>query len=357
VRVEVTPIAGEYTLRADSIVGVAVGPGWELHVRSHLAVREVMFMLAYARDQSGWRAAYAHFAQAQTLLAAVAWGFTATTEEALRAGPLRGYRRLEETSPVLRGRLRVSDQVARGGLPMPVRIVRDEYDLDGPENRMLLAAARLLVRVPLVDARVRARLRRIVALLDGVTEISDRRALVRPPTTRLNRHYAPALALAELVLAGMSLSGRAGTTRSVTFAFELHRVFEDFVAIALDTALRARGLRVDRQPSGHTLDVEGTLRLIPDFVVRNGPEVVAILDAKFKHLDDELGGDAYQLLAYLLELGPRFGALVSAVGTAGQRQVRALDKVLAVRPLRLDQPPEQVLEQVRQLADECAFSA
>jgi hypothetical protein len=85
-----------------------------------------------------------------------------------------------------------------------------------------------------------------------------------------------------------------------------------------------------------------------------GTKVVAVLDAKFKRLDQDLGGDAYQLLAYLLELGPRFGALISALGTAADRQVRAVDKVLAVRPLRLDHPPEAVLDQVEALAYECA---
>ena len=85
-----------------------------------------------------------------------------------------------------------------------------------------------------------------------------------------------------------------------------------------------------------------------------GTEVVAVLDAKFKRLDQDLGGDAYQLLAYLLEFGPRFGALISALGSAADRQVRSVDKVLAVRPLRLDRPPDAILDQVEALADECA---
>jgi hypothetical protein len=65
-----------------------------------------------------------------------------------------------------------------------------------------------------------------------------------------------------------------------------------------------------------------------------------------------LGDDAYQLLAYLVEFGPRHGFLVSATGTRGDRRVRAVDKVLGVRPLALDQPPERVLAEVDDLADE-----
>ena len=168
VRVEVGTTPGQYGLRGLSSVGVAAGPDWELRVTSHLDVYEVLFLLAYARDPSGWRTTLASFAKADTLLATVAWGFAAASEHALRAGPLRGYRRLDEPTPVLRGRLRIGEQLARGGLATPVLITRDEYDLDVAENRLLLAAASLLARTPLVAPVVRARLRRIVALLDGV---------------------------------------------------------------------------------------------------------------------------------------------------------------------------------------------
>lgn len=352
VRVEVGPAPGMYVLRGLTSVGVAAGPGWELRVASHLDLHEVMFMLTYARDPDGWRTSFAHFAKAQTLLASAAWGFVATAEQALRAGPLRGYRRLEETTAILRGRLRLGEQLARGGLPVPVLVARDEYDLDVIENRLLLGAARLLVRLPLVASSVRARLRRVVGLLDGVTPVPDVRSLRLPPITRLNRHYEPALVLADLVLRGTSVSSRAGAARSVTFAFELHRVFEDFLQAALGAALRRRGARLVRQPKGRSLDHERTLGLEPDFVAVRDGRPVSVLDAKFKRLEHDLGADAYQLLAYLLEFGPRSGFLVSAAGTTSDRQVRAVDKVLGVRSLNLHQPPDRVLAGIDELAEE-----
>lgn len=354
VHVEVGPSPGQYALRGLSSVGVAAGPDWELRVSSHLDVHEVLFLLAYARDPSGWRTTVASFAKSDTLLATVAWGFAAASEEALRAGPLRGYRRLDEATPVLRGRLRIGEQLARGGMPTPVLITRDEYDLDVLENRLLLAASLLLTRTPLVAPVVRARLRRIVALLDGVSPVVSPRTLPSPPITRLNRHYAPGIALAELVVRGMSLTTRAGTVRSVTFAFDLSRVFEDFLEVALGAALRRRGAGLDRQPKGRTLDVERTLGLEPDFVVRRGgdPEPIAILDAKFKSLDASLGGDAYQMLSYLLEFGPSCGTLVCATGERSDRRIRAVDKRIAVRPLALNRPPAEVLRAVDRLAEE-----
>lgn len=145
---------------------------------------------------------------------------------------------------------------------------------------------------------------------------------------------------------------RGGAARSVTFAFELHRVFEDFLEVGLRTALRRRGAQLLRQPKGRSLDSKGTLGLEPDFVAVRDGRPISVLDAKFKRLEQDLGGDAYQLLAYLLELGPRAGFLVSASGARSDRRVRAVDKILGVRPLGLDQPPERVLTQIDELAEE-----
>jgi len=352
VRAELDPTPGNYRLRAGSRVGVAAGPDWELRVDSHLDVRNLMFLLCYARDPSGWKGALATFADSEDLLSSTAWGFAAAAERALRCGLLRGYRRLEERSPVLRGRLRVEAQMAGGGLPMPLDVVRDEYDIDTHENRMILAAAQLLRRLPLTRPLARKRLRRLVSKLDGVTQVSDHRKLRIPAITRLNQHYQPVLVLSDVVLRGMSLRADPGRSRSVTFSFELHRVFEHFLAAALTASLGRRGARLSEQVTGRTLDREGTLSLRPDLVVWKGDRCHAVIDAKFKRLDQDLGGDAYQLLAYLLEFGPPRGFLVSAQGEASEHAIRAVAKQLSVRPVNLDQEPEAVLRATDALATE-----
>lgn len=193
---------GNYMLRAGSHMGVAAGPDWELRVDSHLDVRNLMFLLCYARDPAGWKDALATFADSKDLLSSTAWGFAAAAERALLRGLLRGYRQLEERSPVLRGRLRVEAQMAGGGLPTPLDIVRDEYDIDTHENRMVLAAAQLLRRLPLTRGLARKRLRHLVSQLDGVTQVSDHRKLQIPAITRLNQHYRPALILVLLSVRG-----------------------------------------------------------------------------------------------------------------------------------------------------------
>jgi len=352
VRAELDPAPGNYRLRAGSHIGVAAGPDWELRVESHLDVRNLMFLLCYARDPDGWKDALATFGDSKDLLSSTAWGFAAAAERALLRGLLRGYRQLEERSPVLRGRLRVEAQMAGGGLPMPLDIVHDEYDIDTPENRMVLAATQLLRRLPLTHPLARQRLRRLVSQLDGVTQVRDHRQLRIPAITRLNQHYQPALILADIVLRAMALRADSGRSRSVTFSFELHRVFEQFLAVALTASLGRSGARLSEQVTGRTLDRERMLRLRPDLVVWKGGHCHAVIDAKFKRLEQDIGGDAYQLLAYLLEFGPPRGFLVSAQGKASEHTVCAVAKQLSVRPVNLDQEPDGVLRTTDALAAE-----
>lgn len=72
----------------------------------------------------------------------------------------------DDSLMVLRGRLRDQDQLRRRfGLAVPLLVRFDDYTVDITENRVLRAAAELLLRLPGVDARVRQRLRGIRLML------------------------------------------------------------------------------------------------------------------------------------------------------------------------------------------------
>ena len=64
----------------------------------------------------------------------------------------------------------------------------------------------------------------------------------------------------ELILRHASLTTEHGATRAISFAFDMNRVFEDFVSVAPTEALRAHGVSVRLQHTGRHLDRE---RLIP----------------------------------------------------------------------------------------------
>ena len=58
--------------------------------------------------------------------------------------------------------------------------------------------------------------------------------------TRLNEHYRPALRLAALVLANLTLQDRIGETQASSFMLDMNKLFERFVTERLRRALRGR---------------------------------------------------------------------------------------------------------------------
>src|SRR5439155_20388855 len=86
------------------------------------------------------------------------------------AALLQGYRTVEETALVLRGRLREADQFrARPGIPLPVEIRHDDYTVDIPENQLLLAATLTLLRASGLPATTTRGLRQLRAAPAKVT--------------------------------------------------------------------------------------------------------------------------------------------------------------------------------------------
>jgi 5-methylcytosine-specific restriction enzyme subunit McrC len=177
--------------------------------------------------------------------------------------------------------------------------------------------------------------------------------------TRLNEHYKPALALAELVLRNLSLSEETGELSSSTFVFDMNRVFEDFVTAAFTAAMRKHGGTVRAQVGEYSLDRGGRLRLRPDIGWWDGDRCLAVLDAKYKAIDDGLlrHDDAYQMLAYCTTYSLDRGYLVYAKDSGAEPRthvVRNSEQRIVVRALDVELEPEDLLEQVEQLADEVA---
>jgi 5-methylcytosine-specific restriction enzyme subunit McrC len=319
-----------------------------------------MFLLAYAADQAGWKDILAPFEPERDEVAALASGFAWHVNRALERGPIRGYRPREERADALRGRIRFADQIARGaGLPIPLEIAYSDYTSDVLENRMLLTAASLLLRLPRVAPSARRRLLHARSRLENVQMLRDWSAVRAPDVTRLNEHYRPALVLAELVLRNLSISQETGEVESTTFVFDMNKVFEDFVTAALTESMRRYGGTVRPQVGDYSLDIGSRLRLKPDIGWWDGSRCLAILDAKYKAIDEGLlrHGDAYQMLAYCTAYGLKRGYLVYARDTGVEPTVHVIrnaETEIVVAPLDVETEPENLLEQVDRLADRVA---
>ncbi len=158
-----------WELRPLSKVGAVAVGGVEVHVAPKVPIDRVVFLLEYSLGSVGWQVPPVHVDVAPDLLLAVVEVFERAASRALQQGVLQGYRTVEETATVVRGRVLHAEQLRhRFGLPLPVDVRFDDFSVDTPENRLLRAAAGIARRLPGVSGGLRHRLLRLDAQLDGV---------------------------------------------------------------------------------------------------------------------------------------------------------------------------------------------
>ncbi|WP_040923911.1 5-methylcytosine restriction system specificity protein McrC, partial [Saccharomonospora iraqiensis] len=170
----------QWRLRATNLVGVVAVPAGggravTVRIAPKIPVARLLFLLGYSHGR--WRTEQVPVDAEPHLLPAVARMFAHQAERSLRQGLLQGYREVEETALVMRGRVRHSEQVRRHhGRLVPLEITHDDYTTDIAENRLLRTAGEALLRLPGgvaggVPAEVRGRLLRLRARLAEITPV------------------------------------------------------------------------------------------------------------------------------------------------------------------------------------------
>lgn len=345
---------GAWDLAAGHYVGVIRAGQTEVRIRPKVSVRNLLFLLGHARDPAGWGETDAMFEEVADLVPALANGFEHQARRALAQGVLKGYIILDEALPLVRGRIRSSDQMTRRhGVPIPVELTFDEFSPDILENRMLLAASRILLQLQDLPAFNRPRLRHLAYRLDGVTELPARRPVPTVRFSRLNERYRAAVTLAALILEGKATGDEIGGRQAVSFLFEMNRVFEDFVTAALAPRIANRGVRVEPQLSDY-LDEAGKISIRPDLSWWSGRSSLGVADIKYKSLSlaDLPNADVYQLLAYCVAHNVPKGFLIYAAGNESPdlHRVRNLGVEIEVVALDLRLRPAPLLASLDSLA-------
>jgi 5-methylcytosine-specific restriction enzyme subunit McrC len=326
-----------------------------IRITPKVEIARLLFLLGYSAHGSTWQASTVELGMADDLAPAIAAALWRQLARAIHQGLLPGYVTVEEASPVLRGRLRESAQLAaRHGLPLPLEIQHDEFTVDIAENRILRTAAERMLTVPRVDDESRQMLRRLLRDFADISSIPRGDPIPDWQPTRLNTRYHVALRLAELVLRATSVEHATGIVAVSGFLLDMPQLFQDFVTVALREALEgAYGGYLAAEPLHH-LDEAGHVRLYPDIVWHVGGSPVAVIDAKYK-AEKPRGypnADLYQLLAYCTVLGLRTGHLVYARGNEEpiRHVVRGAGVEVVCHALDLDQSPDALLAEVRRLA-------
>lgn len=356
--VTVTPTLddGIFEISAGRKVGaVAIG---ELHVvvRPKISdLNRLMFLLGYAQNPQIWRDDPIHLDPADELLPAVAEAFARVATLAVEQGLLQGYKTVQEDLSVLRGRILAGDQMSRlYGLPVPLAVEYDDFTVDIAENQLLAMATMQLLTIARVTGAARRLLQRLRRTLADVT-VPPRGAVIPVwRRSRLNARYEPALRLAEIVLAAESFEHHIGDVSVTGYMFDMWRIFEDFVTVAMREALAERGWYCQSQAQLF-LDEPQSVELRPDLLCRGHVGLAAVVDAKYKAERPEgfPNADLYQMLAYCTVLGLPSGHLVYAKGneSACVHTVRNSGIAIHCHALDLALEPVQLLNQVDRLAE------
>ena len=237
-----------------------------------------------------------------------------------RLSPRRANVKRHQRSDVARGRLLVvptATSIARRETA-PVHSLRAVRTLDNEENRVLAAAANLLLGTNHGSGDDVRRLRRWQRL--GAPKSTPRDLDV--VTRRLNAgkyegsrgYYIPALVMARLLLlqGGIALD----STRQVDsqpLLTNINDLFERYLRTFLRRSLADDGYAVAKlQADVPTLFMDGTVETKPDVLVSGRSGVLLVLDAKYKPGKELPASDYYQMMAYLRVFGVAEGIIIRA---------------------------------------------
>lgn len=179
-------------------------------------------------------------------------------------------------------------------------------------NRAILAGLRLGTRLT-GDLNLRGRVRRLSALLaDAVTFTPATAELLRQArrqSSRLTAAYRPALAVIELLVEGQGtdLHTTDETVSVPGFLFDMNRFFQALISRYLHEHLPGHTVHDEHRLGGMlAYDARRNPKRRrapsprPDFVIKRGPRITGMLDAKYRDLWDQPLPHAmlYQLVIY-----------------------------------------------------------
>ena len=323
--ITVTGEPGRYLVTAKQLVGSIVLDEIEILIRPKIRPENLFLLLEVGLPAEAWRRETFDYATNHDLLPAVVSFFARTLDTTLARGVLRSYREHRERLIALRGPIDHPEQLRQPAIASPMACVFDDFTADVLENWYLRAAVQRVMRVAGVRGDVRQTLRRNLAPLEGVSDTPVRpEHLDEIVVTRLNQHYEPALRLARLLLANLTLLDRSGSTGASAFLVDMNDLYQRFVFERLRRLLRPE-IQVIEEPREY-LGAGRQVPMRPDLVFLRDKQPVYVGDAKYKLTGDATArsGDYYQLLAYTTAMQLDEGVLVYCLADGGmpEREVR-----------------------------------
>ena len=333
---------------------------------SKCGAAQVIFMMGYSEDPNMFGSEQVDFDQDEDLLEAFISVFVRSASTAIGRGLFRTYASQDEDLSSIRGRIRMSDQMARRfRLSPPIAVTFDEFTVDNYENRILRSAIQLASQLPIRNQVTARGLQYLRAMFSDVSLVEfNRSSIVEPVWNRLNEHLRYPVSLARRILMNSSISLDQGIASSDEFLVNMANVFEDFVATAVREHLNLSKVempRADELKGKLFLDEESKIRLKPDLSRWQGERCLAIGDVKYKRTTASGVNhpDIYQLLAYATAANLHQASVIYAMAKDDEEGIRLLgdhhvlgtNVLIKVFALDLQKPSTDVLRQISEFAD------
>jgi 5-methylcytosine-specific restriction enzyme subunit McrC len=325
----------------------------------------VLFMMGYAENPRMFQDGQVEFAEDSNLLEAFVTVFVRSATKAIERGMFRSYTAVEDDLTVVRGRIRMGEQMSRRfRLSPPIALSFDEFTVDNQENRLIRSAIELASKMPIRNTETTRGIQFLRAMFSDVSIVEfDRSWLPQPNWNRLNEHLEYAVSLARRIIQNSSISLEHGDSSSDEFIINMANVFEDFVVTAIMEHLKLSRSEMPRANEIHPqlyLDEGQLVRLKPDISRWEGSRCVAIGDVKYKPIADAgvIHADIYQLLAYAVANELPEASLIYAMPKSEQVGLKLLNthKIVGagahinVFALDLTTSPGEVLRQIAEFS-------
>lgn len=312
----VTPAAlsGHYDIQPGPFVGrFTLRSGLTVDIASRFPFADLLEVLRVAARQPVLLHEAATPAHAgHGLLELIATAFVREVRRVVGFGLAKGYLTRSFTRPPYPGVPAATAHLARH-LGRPDRLITQARRLtvDIPINQILAAAHGALRHQTYTDRDLPVRLRALTPVFADVTPVPDALRLAHSATRNMPTRYREALALAVLVLSGLTTLPSGYGAGGVSVLFNMTKVWENYVQAVLEPDL----------PPGHSLSAQhpvsvttdGTnIRAAADLVELDPARTpVRLYDAKYKPWGSKPSTDEiYQVLTYAYRLGLNNGTLI-----------------------------------------------
>ena len=292
--ISVEPTFGDQSIfRAGSKIGIIRVGDIQIKVMPKFPVKNLFYLLGL-HDGINFESDPILITESRDMTDLIFESFLRNVSASTSRGLLTGYRRIEETSKVLHGRVLIGEQLkTRFGQMFPVEVSFDEFTENIPENIELNMA---IIKALKFGNLTPNQYRDFRHLSRKFLEIDTVNSELTWSKSRYNTHYWNSLVLADLINSGKGFYEDLGGVVVSGFTVDMYRVFEKFLLRELKTRIEKFGGVVESKYLH--LDEENRQRAQIDIMWRKDQEIRFIADAKYKDPASNWESALYQVNTY-----------------------------------------------------------